>query len=543
MPSDESRFRPAPCAGWRSLGLAALLAAAALQAAPAGAAPASASATSRTATAKTAVAAPRTGLEDLEKQVREFTLPNGVTFILVERRDAPVFSFMTAVNAGSVDNPFGATGLAHMMEHMAFKGTALVGTKDYDAEKPLLEAEEKAWQAVFAERRKGARADTARLAALEKEFAAARDAARGQVASNEFSAFLEGNGVQGLNAFTAMDLTAYLYSLPSNRLELWALLEGSRMAHPVFREFYTERDVVFEERRMRYESSPFGRLLWEFWTNSFYAHPYGWTGIGYPSDLKSLSRADGEAFYRRYYVGKNISVGVVGDVTLADLKNHAAKYFSDISGAEPPPPIVTVEPEQRAERRLILEDKAQPQIMIGWHIPAASDPSYRACAAVADLLGGGDHSRLHKALVKEKKIAVRVTSEPGFPGEKYPNMILAIVTPAAGQDPRVVEQEVYRVIEEAMGPKPFTQEELDGHKVRTRAQTVRAAQANSELAANLAQHQTLYGDWREFFRAAQRVQALTLADLDAAMKRTLKASNRTVAMIVPPSGAATGGGK
>ncbi|HSQ59092.1 MAG TPA: pitrilysin family protein [Acidobacteriota bacterium] len=530
MQSDVSSFRSALRAGWRSLALAAVLTAAIIPAATAAAA------------TNAATAAPRTGLEDLEKQVREFTLPNGVTFVLVERRDAPVFSFMTSVNAGSVDNPFGSTGLAHMMEHMAFKGTALVGAKDHGAEKPLLDAEEKAWQAVFAERQKGARADSAALSALEKRFAEARDAARGQVASNEFSSLLERNGVQGLNAFTAMDLTAYLYSLPSNRLELWALLEGSRMAHPVFREFYTERDVVFEERRMRYESSPFGRLLWEFWTNSFYAHPYGWTGIGYPSDLKNLSRADGEEFYRRYYVGKNITVGVVGDVALADLKNYAGRYFSDISGAAPPPPIVTVEPEQRAERRVILEDKAQPQIMIGWHIPAASDPSYRAFAAAADLLGGGEHSRLHKALVKEKKIAVRVSAETGFPGEKYPNMLFAIVTPATGQDPRVVEQEVYRVIGEAMGAKPFTQTELDGHKVRTRAQTVRAAQANGELAANLAQHQTLYGDWREFFRAAQRVQALTLADLDAAMKRSMRAANRTVAMLVPPGSGGAGGG-
>ena len=487
--------------------------------------------------------APRTGLEDLEKHVRDFTLPNGVRFILVERHDAPVFSFMTVVDAGSVDNPFGATGIAHMMEHMAFKGTAVVGTKDYDGERPLLDAEERAYQAYFAERQKGARADSVKLAALGKAFAESRDAARGKVESNEFAALLERNGVQGLNAFTAMDITAYLYSLPSNRLELWALLEGSRMAHPVFREFYTERDVVFEERRMRYESSPFGRLLWEFWTNSYIAHPYGRTGIGYPSDLKSFSRTEGEDFYRRHYVGKNMTVGVVGDVTLADLKAHATKYFSDISDAEPPPPIVTTEPEQRAERRVLLEDNAQPQIMIGWHIPAASDPTYRAHAAAADLLGGGDYSRLHKALVKEKKIAVRVSAQTGFPGEKYPNQMLILVSPAAGQDPLVVEQEVYRVIEEAMGPKPFAQEELDGYKVRTRAQMVRVAQSNSGLASELAQAQTLYGDWHEFFRGAQRVQALTLTDIGPAMKAALRTNNRTVAMIVPPTIADAEGGR
>jgi predicted Zn-dependent peptidase len=469
-----------------------------------------------------------------------YTTPGFQNF---ERHDAPVFSFMTVVNAGSVDNPFGATGLAHMMEHMAFKGTALVGTKDYDGERPLLDAEEKAWQAFFAERQKGARADTAKLAALERAFAEARDAARAKVETNEFSALLERNGVQGLNAFTAMDITAYLYSRPSNRLELWALLEGSRMAHPVFREFYTERDVVYEERRMRYESSPFGRLLWEFWTNSFIAHPYGRTGIGYPSDLQSFSRTQGEEFYRQHYVGKNITVGVVGDVTLEDLKANATKYFADIPDTPPPPPIVTVEPEQRAERRVILEDKAQPQIMIGWHIPAASDPSYRAHAAAADLLGGGDYSRLHKALVKEKKVAVRVSAQTGFPGEKHPNSLLVLVVPAAGQDPLAVEEEVYRAIEEAMGPKPFTQEELDGYKVRTRAQMVRVAQSNSGLASELAQAQTIHGDWREFFRGAQRVQALTLTDLQAAMKEALRANNRTVAMIVPPKTTDAVGGR
>jgi predicted Zn-dependent peptidase len=543
MKPDSAPFGRARSAAARSLLLAALLATAFLPA-PADAAkpPASAKA-APTASARAAATAPRTGLEALEKQVREFALPNGVRFILLERHDAPVFSFMTAVNAGSVDNPYGATGLAHMMEHMAFKGTALVGTKDYAAEKPLLDAVDRTWQALFTERQKGAQADTAKLASLERTFDEARDAARGEVVSNGFAKLLEQNGAQGLNAFTAMDFTAYLYSLPSNRLELWALLEGSRMAQPVFREFYTERDVVYEERRMNYESRPYGRLLWAFWTNSFTAHPYGWTGIGYPSDLKGLSRAEGEEFYRKYYVGKNITVCVVGDVTLADLKTYATKYFSGISDAAPPAPVMTVEPEQTAERRIILEDKAQPQIMIGWHIPAASDPSYRACAAAADLLGGGDYSRLYKVLVKEKKIAVRVSASTGFPGEKYPNMLWMTVVPASGQDPAAVEQEVYRVIDEAMGPSPFRQEELDGYKVRTRAEMVRGAQGNEELAGNLAEAQTIYGDWHEFFRGAQRVQALTLADLEAVMKTAMRRSNRTVAMLVPPGAAEAEGGR
>src|SRR5512143_601000 len=205
----------------------------------------------------------KTGLENLEKKVQEFTLANGLKFIVVERHNAPVFSFQTVVNSGSANEQVGTTGLAHMMEHMAFKGTTVVGTKDWKAEKPRLDAEERSWDALLAERRKGFRADTARLRGLQESFTAAREAAREEVETNQFSIIIEQAGGQGINAFTAEDITAYFYSLPSNRLELWALMEGGRFTHPVFREFYKERDVVYEERRMRIESSPFGRLYME----------------------------------------------------------------------------------------------------------------------------------------------------------------------------------------------------------------------------------------------------------------------------------------
>jgi predicted Zn-dependent peptidase len=236
------------------------------------------------------------------------------------------------------------------------------------------------------------------------------------VVSNGFTSLLEQNGVTGLNAFTANDITAYFYSLPSNRLELWALMEGGRMAYPVFREFYKERDVVYEERRMRYESSPTGRLFWEFITTAFVAHPYGFGGIGYPSDLKSFTRTEGEDFYKRNYVAKNMCVAVVGDTKVAEVKDLAAKYFSEISDAPAPPPLDTVEPEQHAERRILLEDPAQPYIFVGWHIPAGGDPRFQAYSAAADLLGGGSFARLNKLLVKEKKICAAVGCSTGFPG-------------------------------------------------------------------------------------------------------------------------------
>src|SRR5436190_1820956 len=329
----------------------------------------------------------------------------------------------------------GASGLAHMMEHMAFKGTPWVGTRDAAAERPLLEAEERAYTALAAERRRGARSDSTRLRRLETEFAAARDAADATVETDEFSRILERAGGQNVNAFTSSDVTAYMYSLPSNRLELWAAMEGGRLAHPVFRQFYHERDVVIEERRMSTESSPFGRLAEAFVSEAFTVHPYRFGTIGLPADLQSLSRTAGEAFFHRYYVASNMTIAVVGDVTLAELRALAERYFNDIPAGPKPPAVTAVEPEQSAARRTVLTDAAQPILMMGWHIPASSDPHYVVYTALADLLGGSDYARFQRALVRDKGLSVNEETTIGFPGERFPCMWGLLSIPAGGVAP------------------------------------------------------------------------------------------------------------
>ena len=322
-----------------------------------------------------------------------------------------------------------------------------------------------------------------------------------------------------MNAETSDDVTRYFYSLPSNRLELWALMEGGRMTLArCFREFYKERDVVYEERRMGVESSPVGRLFMDFLNTAFVAHPYKTGVIGYPSDLKSFSRAQGDAFFRRNYVAKNMAVAVVGDVTVPELQALATKYFGGISDAPAPPPVDTQEPAHDAERRVILEDPAQPMIMIGWHIPAGNDPRYPAYEALASLLGGGDWARLNKALVKERKIAVQLQAFAGLPGQKYPNMLGLFIVPATGQDPLAVEQAAYGVMDSILATSPFLAAELEGYKVRVRAQNIARAERNSSLTDALARAQIIQGDWREFFREQERIQSLTVDDLMAAMR-------------------------
>src|SRR5690242_12753873 len=160
-------------------------------------------------------------LQDFEKKVTKFQLPNGLTFLIVERHEAPVVSFHTYVNVGSVDDPSGATGLAHMFEHMAFKGTETIGTKDWPAEKKALDDIEQSYDRLEAERNKGPKADPAKLRTLEEQLKAAIDRAQAYVEPNEYTRIIEENGAVGLNAGTGFDSTEYYYSLPSNRIELW----------------------------------------------------------------------------------------------------------------------------------------------------------------------------------------------------------------------------------------------------------------------------------------------------------------------------------
>lgn len=474
------------------------------------------------------------GFADLEKQVKEFQLDNGLTFLVLERPDVPVFSFRTYVDVGGSDEVTGTTGIAHMFEHMAFKGTRYIGTNDYEAEVGALADVDRAWHALLDERRKGFAADSTRLAELEDAFKAAQAAADEFVVTNEFSLALEKEGAAGLNAMTSADFTQYFYNLPSNKLELWALTEGDRLTNPVLREFYKERDVVIEERRMGIESTPMGRLYEDLIQTAFRAHPYGYGVIGYRSDLESFTREDALEFYKKYYVAKNMAIAVVGDVKLKDVKKHAEKYFAGVSDAPEPPPVDTIEPEQNAEHLILMEDDAQPVIFIGYHMPGFSDPEYIAYDALSEVLGDGRSSRLYTSLVKEQKIAVQVQASTGFPGVKYPHLMFFMIMPASGVDPddalAAFDAEIQRLLDEA----PVTKEELDGIKTRYRARFWRRIQSNQGIAGQLAMYQAMGGGWRNLFKQVDRVSGIELDEVTDAAKKCFRKKNRTVAILRQP---------
>jgi predicted Zn-dependent peptidase len=461
-----------------------------------------------------------------------------LTVLVCERPEAPVFSFFTIVDSGSAQDPLGETGLAHMFEHMAFKGTDKIGTKNYAAEKSALEKVEQAYAAYTAERQKPFGRDQQKLAALEQAWKDAIAQANQYVVKNEFGEIVERAGGVGLNAYTSYDETGYLYSMPANRVELWAYLESERFLHPVMREFYKERDVVIEERRMRTESRPIGRLVEQFLTTAFVTYPYQRPTVGWFSDLTSFSATDALRFFHEYYVPANMVVGVVGDVKAAEVVPLIDKYFGRLPARPNPPPVHTVEPPQKSERQVVLNETAQPFYVEGYKRPNYRHPDDPIYDAITDLLSNGRTSRLYRALVRDKKIAAEAAGFSGFPGTKYPHLFAFYAVPVPGRTPQEMRDAIHAEIER-LKAQDITDEELKMIKTRAKASLLRSLDSNRGLANNLASYQLRYGDWRELFRSVERIDKVTKADIRRVANQTFTAMNRTVGIIefVPPGAA------
>lgn len=468
-------------------------------------------------------------LASFEKRITVKTLDNGLTVVICERPEAPVFSFFTHVDVGSDREVPGITGLAHMFEHMAFKGTDKIGTSNYAEEKVAIEKMEQAYQAYDQERRKEVGRDDKRVAELEKAWKDAMAAAQKYVIVNQFGQIIEQDGGQGLNAFTSNEETGYFYSFPSNRVELWAYLESERFLHPVFREFYKERDVVHEERRLG-ESQPFSRLLEQFLATAYVAHPYSQPVVGWPSDLETFSITDAERFYRKYYVPSNMVVALVGDVKANEVLPVVEKYFGRIPAGPKPEPLRTIEPPQNAERIVILHETSQPIFIEGYHKPGARDKDDAVYQALEDLLSNGRTSRLYRSLVRDKKIAAQSGGFNGFPGNKYPNLFVFFAISTPGHTPEEIRDAIHSEIERVKN-EDITDAELQMIKTRAKANLLRSLGDNPGMAFQLGSTQALYGDWRELFREVDDIGKVSKADIRRVANTTFVSSNRTVGMI------------
>jgi predicted Zn-dependent peptidase len=443
---------------------------------------------------------------------------------------APVFTFATYANVGSAQELPGITGLAHMFEHVAFKGTPRLGTSDYPAEKVAIADMETSYQA-YLETRLEVGADPAEVDRLWQEFKAKEEAANSYAESDAFSEILNREGATGLNAFTNTDFTGYFYSLPANKIELFSYLESGRFLEPVFREFYKERGVVQEERRLRTESNPIGRLIEQFTAAAFVAHPYKNPVVGHMSDLESFTLTDGEEFFRTWYVPANLVTAIVGDVDADTVLPIIERYFGRIPEGPKPPGLRTVEPPQIGEKTVVLEDPAQPIYIEGYHKPAQTHVDQPVWDVIDDVLSNGRTSRLYRSLVRDKKIAAQAGSFSSFPGSKYPTLWIAFGVPSPGVSNEEVRDAIRAEIERLKN-EDLSEEALARAKTRAKAGLLRSLRNNFGLANNLAQWQTLFGDWRELFRYVDRIDAVTAGDVRRVAGATLVKSNRTVGMIV-----------
>ncbi|MBV9505689.1 MAG: insulinase family protein [Acidobacteriia bacterium] len=472
-------------------------------------------------------------LKEFEKKVTEFTLPNGLHFIVVERHDAPVISFHTYVNAGSVDDPSGRTGIAHMFEHMAFKGTETIGTTNWSAESKALEAIEAAYDRLEAEQNKGPRADPAKMQALEAQVEMAIEHAQMYVVPNEYPRIIEENGGVGLNAGTSYDSTQYFYSLPSNRAELWFLLESQRFLHPVFREFYKERDVVQEENRMRVESSAQGKLLQDFIATAFSAHPYRNPPGGWPSDVANLRLADAKAFYEKYYAPANITIAIVGDINPADARRMAERYFSPLAKRPLPTARLTEEPPQPGPKRAEIDSPSQPLLVVGYKRPDEYSKDDPVFDIISEILSGGRTGLMYQSLVRDQKIALEAEAADTFPDGRYPNLFLFFIAPALGHS----VEENQKALDDLL--TNFQAQTVDAQtlarvKTKARAAVIRRLDSNSGLASLLAANYATYGDWRKLFTSLDDLDKVTAEDVQRVARQYFVAPSRTVSFTVAP---------
>lgn len=461
-------------------------------------------------------------------KVSEFTLDNGMKFIVLENHDAPVVSFFTYADVGGVDEPDGKTGVAHFLEHLAFKGTTDIGTTNYAQEKKLLEQLDQLSAQIKSAKNAG---KTEQVAKLQQQFEQVQAQAAQLTKQNEYGRIVEKQGGVGLNAATTADATMYFYSFPSNKVELWMSLESDRFLKPVFREFYKEQQVILEERRLRTDNSPVGRLVEAFLDTAYTEHPYKRPVIGYDEDIRNLSREDVQQFFDTYYVPNNITIAIVGDVNPDQIQQLAKIYFGRYPAKPEPPKLTKVEPQQTQTRNVTVEFPSQPWYMEGYHRPALNHPDNATYEVIASLMSNGLTSRLYKSLVEEKKVALAAQGFNGFPEDKYPNLLLFYAVTA----PNATVEDVAAALEveiERLKTEPVSEKELERVKTQLRASLLRSLDSNSGMAKLLVEYQVKTGSWRNLFKQLDEIAAVTPEDIQRVAKQTFTPQNRTIGRIV-----------
>jgi predicted Zn-dependent peptidase len=479
--------------------------------------------------------------------VIETNLPNGFTVLLAPRKGEPTIAGGWVVRAGSANERPGITGIAHFFEHMMFKGSPVLGTTNHAAEIAIMAEQERVRDAMRAEEsalraawRRGEITEwqkpecwTPRYRELREEFRRLVDAHAALITKNEFDKAYTAGGASGMNAYTSTDMTCYYIQVPANKLELWAWMESERLLRPVFREFYAERDVVFEERRMRTESTPLGPFLETYESMLWKSHPYHWPTLGWPSDIPNISKADADAFFATYYQPRNITLILTGDFEPAAALEVLARYFGRIPASDRPiPDVATLEFKQPAEQRLNAEADTNPQVWISWQTVPAGHPDAYALEVLQHLLSGRT-GRLHKALVLSNRVATDTFASND--ARKWAGSFAVGGESAEGRTPAEVEAALYAEIDR-LRTEPVPGPELQKVKNNLAAAEYRKLSGNLEILMQLL-HATGLGRWQEINEAGAKLQAVTPDDIRRVVSTYFAKENRTAAVFTRKAGA------
>jgi|CXWL01.1.fsa_nt_gi predicted Zn-dependent peptidase len=469
------------------------------------------------------------------------TLDNGLKLMLVERREQPVVSGCIIYDVGSVNDPQNQSGIAHLFEHMLFKGSKIIGTNDFAAEKPIIEQEESLRERMNDEmnrmremKRRGQIGDvldpsqwTPEYSAMKKEFDALVEKHRSFIKNNELFNLYTTNGGAGLNAGTSEDFTIYFVQLPSNKLELFFWLEADRMQNGIMREFYVERDNVREERRLRTESTPTGKLNEAFEAMFWQAHPYGVPVLGWASEVESITSQDVRDFYKIYYAPNNARMVLVGDFDSNKVLEQVKRYFGGIPrGTQPPDPVITEEPRPLAERRFDGEAETNPSVTVRYHGVALGHPDEAALDVVGELLSGKT-GRLYKRLVAKDESAMGQPSGSNS-SRKYAGFLEIDATVKEGKTPEQVEQAILEEVEK-LREGEITDHELQKVKNQVLASSVNRLRNNTGLMFQLAVTDTWY-NWKHLNEGPDRMMKVTAADVHRVVKEYMNPKLRTVAI-------------
>ena len=466
----------------------------------------------------------------LENRVIKTKLKNGLTVLMLERHLSPTVSLYIRHRIGAVDEQNGESGAAHLLEHMMFKGTTTIGTRNYTAEKKIFNAIEKTGTALDKEKQKGQKADSKIIEKLTVQLKKLQDQQKKYIIPNEIDRLYTENGGLDMNASTGHDVTTYQVSLPANKIELWARIEADRLLNPVFREFYTERDVVMEERRQRVESDPDGRLYEQFLSTAYKTHPYGRPILGWEKDLMNLSSDSVKKIFEKYQAPESIVIAVVGDIKPAETLKLIEKYFGRIPAGNKNISSIPEEPQQTDERRAEISFDANPAMIIGFHKPNAPAYDDYVFDVLESILSKGRTSRLYNHLVTDLQIAKSVSASNGVPATRYPNLFTIFAQPRYPHTNAELEKLILQEIENIKN-QSVTDEELIKAKNNIRMDYIKSLDSNSEIASILSYCEILLGDYRYFSEYLKNIEKVTAEDIRKAANTYLKKDNRTTAVL------------